>query len=172
MTSFSAVDWILLAILGLSVLMGLLRGLVFELLSLLGWVAAYFAAQWLAAPIAAHLPVGRPGSALNYAAGFAVTFVVVLVVWSLAARLVRMLITASPLSAVDRMLGGVFGLLRGLVLLLTVATVLSMTPAARSPVWNESRVALWLRAMLYGMKPMLPAELARHLPSHGGVNRP
>jgi len=165
MESLGAVDWVLLAVLGLSVLIGLWRGLVFEVLSLLGWVVAYFAAQWFAPVTAQHLPVGTPGSALNHAAGFVVTFVAVLIVWALAARLVRLLITASPLSVIDRVLGAGFGLLRGLVLLLAVATVVSMTPAARSPAWKQSHGAAWLHAMLQGLKPVLPEGIAQHLPA-------
>jgi membrane protein required for colicin V production len=165
MQSLGAVDWILLAILGLSVLIGLWRGLVFEVMSLLGWVVAYFAAQWFAPQMSEHLPVGTPGSALNHAAGFVVTFLVVLIVWALLARLVKLLITASPLSVIDRVLGAGFGLLRGLVLLLAIATVVAMTPAARSPAWRQSHGAAWLNALLHELKPVLPVEIAQHLPA-------
>lgn len=165
MQSLGAVDWVLLGILGLSVLIGLWRGLVFEVMSLLGWVVAYFAAQWFAPAMSMHMPVGSPGSALNHAAGFAVTFLLVLILWALAARLVKMLITASPLSVTDRVLGAGFGLLRGLVLLLAIATVVAMTPVARSPAWSGSYGAAWLSVMLQGLKPVLPVEIAQHLPA-------
>ena len=62
------VDLAMLGVLLLSLVLGLLRGFVFEVLSLVGWVVAYFAAQWLAPVWAPHLPVGDPGSALNHAA--------------------------------------------------------------------------------------------------------
>ena len=165
MGALGTVDWILLAILGLSVLIGLWRGLVFEVLSLLGWVAAYFAAQWLAPAVGSYLPVGAPGSALNLVVAFVLTFVLALVVWGLAARLVRMLVSASPLSVADRMLGAAFGLLRGLVLLLVAATLVAMTPMARSPAWGQSQGAAWLNAMLQELKPVLPSEIAQHLPA-------
>jgi membrane protein required for colicin V production len=165
MDALGTVDWVLLAVLGLSVLIGLWRGLVFEVLSLLGWVAAYFAAQWFSPAMAAHLPVGAPGSALNHAAAFIITFILALIVWSLAARLIRMAVTASPLSVLDRMLGAAFGLLRGLVLLLVVATLVAMTPVRKSPAWGESFGAAWLNAMLQGLKPVLPSEIAQHLPA-------
>ena len=71
------VDWALLAVLALSVVIGLWRGLVFEVLSLLGWVAAYIAAQMFAPAVAPLLPIGHPGEALNHAAAFAATFVAV-----------------------------------------------------------------------------------------------
>ena len=62
------VDLTLFAMIAVSVLVGLWRGLVFEMLAVLGWLAAYFAAQWFAPDLAPHLPIGASGSALNHAA--------------------------------------------------------------------------------------------------------
>lgn len=159
------VDWVLAAALVLSVFVGLWRGLTFEVLSLLGWVAAYVAAQAFAATVAPMLPVGDPGSALNQGAAFALVFVAALVAWGLASRLLRQVIHATPLQAIDRVLGAGFGLLRGAVLLLAVATVVTLTPAVRSPAWQDSQGAAWLGALLQGLKPVLPESLAQHLPA-------
>jgi membrane protein required for colicin V production len=155
------VDWALLAVLVLSVVIGLVRGFVFEVLSLAGWVAAWFAAQWLAPPIAPHLPVGTPGGGLNLGAAFTLGFLVALVVWALAARLIRMLIQATPLSVADRLLGAGFGALRAGVLLLALATVVAFTPASQSPSWRGSNGARWLTQALSALKPLLPEPAAR-----------
>ena len=163
--TFGWVDWTLLAVLALSVVVGLWRGLVFELMSLVGWVVAYVAAQLYSAQVAPHLPIGLPGSALNLGAGFAVTFVGVLIGWTLLARLVRLLLHATPLTLIDRTLGAAFGLVRGGVLLLALATLVAFTPAARSQPWQDSQGAAWLRVALQGIKPVLPVEVARHLPA-------
>jgi membrane protein required for colicin V production len=159
------VDWALLAVLAISLAVGVWRGLVFEVLSLLGWVAAYIAAQVFAPTVAAWLAVGTPGSALNQGVAFAATFVAALIVWALASRLLRALIHATPLAVIDRLLGAVFGLLRGVVLLLAVTTVVALTPAMRSSAWQHSQGAAWLGALLAGLKPVLPEALARHLPA-------
>lgn len=159
------VDLVLAAVLVLSVLVGVARGFVFELLSVLGWVAAWFAAQWFAPQVALWLPVGTPGSALNLGAAFALTFIAALVLWTLAARLIRLLLHATPLSLVDRLLGALFGALRGLVLLLALAVVVGLTPLAKSTSWQQSRGAHWLNAALHGLMPLLPPQLSRHLPS-------
>ena len=161
------VDWTLLAVLALSVVVGLWRGLVFELMALVGWVVAYVAAQLYSPLVAAQLPsglLGLPGSALNLGAGFALTFFGVLIAWTLLARLVRLLVHATPLTLVDRTLGAAFGLVRGGVLLLALATLVAFTPAARSQPWQDSQGAAWLRVALQGIKPVLPADVARHLP--------
>jgi len=158
------VDIAFLAILLLSMLVGLLRGVVFEVLSLLGWLAAYIAAQWFAPDVAPHLSVGSPGSALNHAAAFALTFIAVLIIWGVTARLLRMLIRATPLSGVDRLLGATFGFARGCVVLLALTTVVLLTSLAKSPAWKESRGAVWSSDALHGLKPMLPRQIAEHLP--------
>jgi membrane protein required for colicin V production len=164
--SLNWVDWALVATLLLSVVMGLARGLVFEVMSLVGWVVAWFGAQWFAPEVAVHLPVGAPGSSINVAAAFALTFIAALVVWGLLAKLVRLLVHATPLSIIDRMMGGAFGILRGVVLLLAVAMVVALTPAAKSPAWQLSRGAMWLNSSLQGIKPVLPAAVVKLLPAN------
>lgn len=159
------VDWLLAAVLVGSVAVGLWRGLVFELMSLLGWLAAYVAAQLFSAQVGAWVPIGTPGSALHQGAAFAVTFLGALLVWAVLARLLRLIVHATPLTTLDRTLGAGFGLLRGAVLLLALATVVALTPAVRSPAWQESRGADWLGQALQGLRPVLPAAVSRHLPA-------
>jgi membrane protein required for colicin V production len=155
---------VLLAILAVSVLIGLLRGLTFEVLALLGWVAAYFAAQWFAPELAPHVPIGAPGSAINHGAAFAAAFILALIAWAIATRLITLLIKTSPLRAFDRVLGAGFGFVRGLVVLLVIATAVAFTPWARSQAWQASQGAAWLKATLQALAPVLPTELSRRLP--------
>ena len=161
--TLSWLDWTLLAVLSLSVIVGLMRGVVFECLALAGWVAAWFAAQWSAPHVAARLALGAAASALNLAAAFTLAFVAALVVWSLAARLIRMVVHATPLSVPDRLLGAGFGALRGGVLLLAVAAVVALTPAAQSMAWRASQGARWLDGTLQALRPWLPESAARAL---------
>jgi membrane protein required for colicin V production len=157
------VDAALIAVLAISVIVGAIRGFVFELLSLVGWVAAWFAAQWFSPQVAPYIPVGTNGSALNLAVAFAAVFIAALIVWAIAARLIRLVLHATPLSIVDRGLGVVFGLLRGVVLLLAVAVAVSLTPATKSMAWQQSRGAGVLAALLEGLMPLLPPQVAGHL---------
>ena len=159
------VDWLLLAVLAASAVIGLVRGLVFECLALAGWVVAWFAAQWAAPQLAPHLPLGEPRSALQLGGAFALSFLLAILVWTLLARLVRLLIHATPLSLLDRMLGSGFGVFRGLVLLLAVTMVVALTPAAQSAPWRGSQGAQLLRQALQSLKPVLPEPAARLLPT-------
>jgi membrane protein required for colicin V production len=160
-----AVDAVLAGVLLLSLLVGAWRGLVFELLSIAGWIAAWIAAQQFSAQIAPQVPIGSAGSGLNLAASFALVFIGALIAWAIAARLVRLLIHATPLSVVDRLLGAVFGLLRGAVLLLAVAYGVALTPLATAPAWQQSVGAGWLSAALRAAAPLLPAPTRPGVPA-------
>ena len=161
--SWNAADIAMLAVLVLSMAVGAWRGLVFEVMSLLGWFAAYLAAQAFSTAVAAQVPIGAPGSPLNLAAAFVLTFMAALIVWGLLARLLKMLIHATPLSLVDRLLGAAFGVLRGGVVLLVVFAVVARTPWVESPTWQRSLGAAWLKVVVVGLKPALPAGIANHL---------
>ena len=161
----AALDWIFVAVLLASMLIGAWRGLVFEVLSLLGWVVSFFVAQWWADDMAALLPMGESAGSLRYAAGFAVVFVASVFVCGFLTWLAKKLVEAIGLRPADRTLGAVFGVLRGLVLLLAVAVVAGLTPLRDAAWWQESRGAPVLAEVLRGLKPALPDEFARHLPS-------
>jgi membrane protein required for colicin V production len=161
----SWVDWAFLAVAAVSIALGLWRGLVLELMMLAGWVVAYFGAAWAAPHLAPSLPIGVSGSALNHSAAVLAGFLAVLIVWALLARVVRWLITITPLTVPDRLLGGLFGAARALLLGLLVATVVELTPSAQAPAWRTAYSAQALGVLLHGLKPVLPAELGRWLPA-------
>jgi len=158
------VDLVLLSLLGISVLLGLWRGLVFEILSIAGWVVAYLGARYLSPWTEGWLPAERMGPVLTHAASLVLGFVLILIVWGLAAKLLRALIHATPLSVFDRLGGAGFGVLRGVLIGLLVVVVVSMTPAVESAAWSDSQLAPWLQALLQGLKPVLPAELLKFIP--------
>lgn len=161
----AALDWILIGVLVASMLMGAWRGLVFEVLSLLGWVVSFFVAQWFAQDVAVWLPMGESAGALRYAAGFVIVFIAAVFSCGLLTSLAKKLIEAIGLRPADRALGAIFGVLRGVVLLLAVAVVAGLTPVGSASWWQESQAAPVLAEVLKGLKPALPEEFSRHLPS-------
>ena len=146
-----------------SLLLGAWRGLVYEVLSLLGWVASFFAAQWFAPQVAGWLPLQSTSETLRYLLAFALVFIAVLVVSALLTALLRKMVNAAGLRPVDRTLGAAFGALRGMLLLLAAAVVVNMTALKSSPAWQESAGAGLLTATLGGLKPLLPEPFARYL---------
>ncbi len=157
-------DWIGIAALIISMLLGAWRGLVFEVLSLIGWVVAFFIAQGFAADVAAWLPVGEAGAAWRYPLAFVLLFIAVAFGAGLLAALTRKMVTAVGLRSVDRTLGAAFGFVRGGVALLVVAVVVHLLALGDGALWRESRGAIVLDAALQGLRPALPEKLASYLP--------
>jgi len=158
-------DLIFGGVLLVSLLLGVWRGLVYEVLSVLSWIAAFILAQWLAPEVAHKLPLSGVSEAVRYAAGFALVFVLAAFAGGLLAKLVKMLFAAVGLQPVDRALGAAFGLVRGVVLLLAATVVIGMTPLKTSAWWQQSVGAGITLAALKGLKPVLPEEFGKYLPS-------
>jgi membrane protein required for colicin V production len=161
----SSTDWILSAILAASMLLGVWRGLVYEVLSVIGWIAAFVLAQWFAPTVAAQLPMESSGDTLRYAAAFVLVFVASVFAAGLISALMKKVISAVGLRPVDRMLGTIFGLFRGVVLLLAVSVVVHMTALQESEWWLESKGAPMLITLLKGLRPMLPEKFGAFLPN-------
>jgi membrane protein required for colicin V production len=157
-------DWIFVAVLVVSLLVGAWRGLVYELFSLANWIAAFVLAQWFAPDVARYLPLGNSTEVVRYAAGFVAVFVAALFAGGLIAFLVRKLVAAVGLRPVDRVLGAAFGLVRGVVVLLALTVVAGMTSVVKSPWWQESTGAGVASVTLKGLKPVLPEEFGKYLP--------
>ena len=160
----AAIDWILVAVLAASMLLGAWRGLVYEVLSVMGWIAAFVLAQWFAPDVAEKLPMQNSGETLRYAAAFVLVFVVSVFVAGLISALMKKIMTVVGLRPVDRMLGATFGLFRGLILLLALSVVVHMTALQESDWWLESQGGPMLMTLLKGLRPMLPEKFGAYLP--------
>lgn len=164
MNDIAPVDIVLLLVLLVSVVIGAWRGLLYEVLSLMGWVAAFLVAQWQAVAVGAWLPLGNSAEPLRYAAGFAVVFVGVAFLAGLLAWLVKKLVESVGLRPVDRTLGAVFGVLRGGLLLLATALVVALTPLRDTDAWRSSVGAQTLDRTLHALRPLLPDPLVTYIP--------
>ena len=161
----AVLDWVVVSVLLFSLLLGLLRGLVYEVLSVLSWISAFVVAQWLAQDVGAWLPMmNSAADPLRYAAGFAVVFVAVVFAGGLLAWGTRKVIEAVGLRPADRALGAAFGLVRGVVLVLALAVIVNMTPLRTAPWWTDSASAGVSTAALRGLKPVLPDAVPQYLP--------
>ncbi|MBH1987919.1 MAG: CvpA family protein [Burkholderiales bacterium] len=164
-STWNLVDLGLLLGLAISVLVGIWRGLVTELMALLGWVVAYLAAQFLGADVGRHVPVGEIGSRTNVVAGMAIAFMLTWITWAILTWGITQILKASGLGGADRLLGAVFGLMRGLIVALALSSFVSMTPLAQAESWRASRGVGWLDAALQGLRPILPPEVVQFLPT-------
>ncbi|TSE21442.1 Colicin V production protein [Tepidimonas alkaliphilus] len=158
------VDLGLLLVMSASVLIGGWRGLLFEAVSLMGWVAAFVVAQHAALPIGQALPLEGWGEPLRYAVGFALAFVAVALAAGWLAWLLRRGAMALGLRPADRALGALFGALRGVVLLLGLTLLVWQTPWAQSTPWRASVGVRWLEQGLQALRPYVPPPAAVYFP--------
>jgi len=160
----SVLDWVFVAVLLISLLLGAWRGLMYELLLTVGWVMAFVLAQWGAFDVANQLPMAGATDMIRHAAAFVLIFITVVFVSSLLAWLVKKMVESLGLRPADRGLGAVFGLLRGVILLLAVTVAVGLTPLSGSSWWQESHGAKACAAALKTLKPVLPQEFGKYLP--------
>ena len=158
-------DGVLLGILVVSMLLGAWRGLVFELFSLVGWVAGFFIARLFAQDVATCLPLEGFDATVQYGVGFVLTFVLSVFAWGLLSALAKKVIEVAGLRPVDRTLGAVFGLLRAAVLILVLGVVVVSTPLQEQVWWTQSQAAPWLTDAVASILPALSVEWGRLMPS-------
>lgn len=142
---------------------GIWRGFTREVMSLSGWVLAFLAANAAAGPLGDMLPAPTASPEARVLVAFVVVFVLVLIAAALIGGLLSKFLKAAGLSGVDRTLGGIFGLARGVVILLALAIVAGLTSIPRQPFWKESVSAGMLERTVVQLKPWLPSALAGRL---------
>jgi membrane protein required for colicin V production len=156
-------DYVVLFILVSSVVISTMRGLVKEILSLLGWVAAFIVANAFGAKLAPMLPSVIPGEALRLIVAFIALFLGVRVLMGLLALAIGALIEATGLSLADRGLGGLFGLGRGIVIVLAGVILCGMTSIPQQAFWKDALLSPMAETGARTVKPFLPAAFAQHV---------
>jgi membrane protein required for colicin V production len=156
-------DYAVLAIVGLSVLFGLMRGFVREVLSLAAWIAAFMVANLLAGEVASLLPQSFATPELRLLVGFMAVFVLVLVAMSVLAILGSKLVKSAGLAVEDRALGGVFGLARGALVVLVLVLLAGLTSLPRHAAWRNAVLSGPLESVAKRVKLWLPAEFSKRM---------
>ncbi|CAH0231907.1 Colicin V production protein [Massilia sp. Bi118] len=156
-------DYIVLFILISSVVISTMRGLVKEILSLVGWIAAFVVANAFGAKLAPMLPSVVPGEALRLIVAFIVLFLGVRILMGLLALAIGALIEATGLSLADRGLGGLFGLGRGIVIVLAGVILCGMTSIPQQDFWKNALLSPMAETGARTVKPFLPAAFAQHV---------
>ena len=160
----AALDWVVLAVLLASLVLGAWRGLVYEVLSVASWIAAFLVAQLFAPDVALMLPMGQAPEVARYAAAFVLVFIGVVFAGGLVGWVTKKLVESVGLRPVDRTLGAAFGVLRGVVLLMALAVVVNMSPLRQEAWWSESKGAAMSTAAVKQLKPVLPEQFGQYLP--------
>lgn len=155
-------DYAVLAVLGFSALVGVLRGLTRELISLAGWIAAFVLAALFSGEAAGWMPESL-GPLLAGLLGFLAIFIGVLLVAFFFGLIVSLLLRAAGLGFADRMLGTAFGLARGAVIVLVTVMLAGLTPLPREAFWKQAVLSGPIETAALSLKPFLPEGLSQRL---------
>jgi len=156
-------DYLVLFILICSVVIGTLRGLVKEILSLLSWIVALVVANAYSEPLAILLPDMIPGTITRLIVAFIALFIAVRLLMALLSMAVDALVKAAGLTLADRGLGGLFGLGRGLLIVLAAVLVCGMTAIPQQPFWRDAMFSPPAESAARVVKPLLPGAIGRHV---------
>ena len=170
MTTF---DWLVVCVVLLSTLFAFFRGVIRELIALIAWIAGVVGALLFAPVLAAMLPdFGGGHLVLRYVIAFALIVIAALVAGALVAWPLSKAVRAAGLGFVDRFLGSIFGLARGVLLMLGFVFVAGFTALPHTPWWQSSALVPPLVAGVYALRPHLPPELAGRLDYSPGGGSP
>lgn len=161
MTSF---DYIVISIVAVSCLIGLLRGFLREVLSLIAYLAAFVAAIWWGPAASVWLDNLIGNGLLRTLAAYGTVFILALFAVGLLNMALGALVDRTGLTPADHGLGAVFGAVRGIVLVLALVGLAGYTQLPEEPWWHEARTSAALVKGFQQVKTMLPADVAQLLP--------
>ena len=156
-------DYVVIGIVAMSLVLGLWRGVVSEMMALAAWVLAFMAALEFGAQSGQLVFGGIADPAVRALAGCALVFAGVLVAMSLVRLAVRSMVKALGLSLSDRLLGMFFGLARGVLLVMILVAVGGMTAAPQQIWWKQATLAAPLQTAVLAARPWMPDDLAKRI---------
>lgn len=159
-TVLTAFDYVVIAVILLSALRGAWRGLVGELFALVGWVVAFIVAARFADQVAVYVPANWPGGALTqWVVGFIVIAAAVLVISTVGSALLSRLTEIGGLRSVDRGLGLMFGLARGVVIVVLLFAGAKFTELPKTAFWRHAMLRPYVAQVVASVAPHLPVQM-------------
>jgi membrane protein required for colicin V production len=161
---FTAFDYAVMAVIGLSALRGTWRGFLSEVFGLIGWIVAFLVAARFVSLLVPFIPANWPGGALTqWLIAFGLIVIGVTLVASVANALLSRLVQVSGLGGVDRSLGLMFGLVRGVILVLILVALAGLTELPKQEFWRNALLRPYAEQGVRELKPLLPETLAAYV---------
>jgi membrane protein required for colicin V production len=155
------VDYTIIGIIAVSAVTSVIRGFVREVLSLVAWVAAFWVALKFSHQAADYATNYIPNSHVREATAFVVLFLVTLLVVALVNYLIVQLMDKTGISGTDRMLGMVFGIARGVLIVALLVLLAGATSIPEEPWWKESTLLDHFVSLAVWIRDYLPADVAK-----------
>jgi membrane protein required for colicin V production len=159
----NAVDLIIIAVLAMSVLVGLWRGLISEVLALATWIAAFWVAWTYGPAVSAHFDRTIESPMVRLLVGYGLCFIGVLIVGALLRFVIQRLVDSTGLGGTDRLLGMIFGFARGVLLVTLMVFLVNLTSFAHQPMWQQSVLLPQFKGLAAWLEQEMPPNVREHL---------
>lgn len=158
MTGF---DYAVIGIMLISLLLGIWRGLIYEVLSLLGWPIAFFLSRTFAGKVESLLPVGQ--AEIRTALAYVLVFIAALIVWGLIVWLITSLVKAAGMGVLDSILGSLFGVLRGILVILVLVWLAGLSSFPERDIWTQAKTSSVAENVALYTKVWLPDNIGHRI---------
>lgn len=160
MTSF---DYLVLAIIGISIVVSMMRGAVKEILAVFGWIAAIYVAKTYSPMLVPLLPQDIPTEALKTLAAFLILLFAVLFVNSLLSIAVSSIVSKIRLGWLNRFLGVIVGFAKGLLIVCVMVFLAGLTSLPKEKMWTDASLSSPLESLVKLALPWLPERVTKHV---------
>ncbi|THB73589.1 MAG: CvpA family protein [Gammaproteobacteria bacterium] len=157
------IDITILVILGVSVLISVIRGFVKEAMSLIVWIAAFWVAITFSVRLSGVLSQWVSDPMIQRIAAYVILFVATLIVGGIVNFIIGQLVKSTGLTGTDRMIGVIFGLTRGLVIVSALIILAGYTTLPQSDVWKQSMLIKQVEPAVEQVRKMLPEDISQYL---------
>ena len=157
------IDITILVILGVSVLISVIRGFVKEAMSLVVWIAAFWVAITFSARLSGVLAQWISDPMIQRVAAYIILFVTTLIIGAIVNYIIGQLVKKTGLTGTDRMIGVVFGLTRGVVIVSALIILSGYTTLPQSEVWSKSLLIKQVEPAVEQVRKMLPEDISQYL---------
>lgn len=130
-------DYAVIAVIVISTLFGVVRGFARELMAIVAWTLAFVAARLGGEEVASWMPAILTDQNVRMVAGYVVVFIVVLLALTLVGIGMAKLIKGTAIASMDRTMGGLFGLIRGVALVTLAILLAGLTALPAQPIWKQ-----------------------------------
>jgi len=160
----TGIDYAFIAVIVISTLFSLLRGFVKEAISLGTWIVAMWVSTTFASNLSNFMPESIENPAFRMGLAFVALFVATLILGVMVNMLLNQVVSKTGLSGVDRALGMVFGLARGVLIVTVVVILVSLTSAQEQDFWKDSQLVERFQALASWLQVYLPDNISSSLP--------
>lgn len=150
------IDWAVIIVILLSICAGGFRGVIKEVLSVLGWIIGIIFALKYSPDLAVHIPLESLGMAIRTVLAAILICVVCVLAIGILGIVLRKLLSAAHVSAEDRVLGTVFGFARGVLIVCAAVFLAGLTSAKDTQMWKRSVTIPLAEQVIDWTLPIMP----------------